>query len=66
MEVITDPLTTPVAISPDTKPAPIDEPPSTPAPQAWYWQATIDGDGILVPWRIGPLELWLLALLATA
>ena len=38
--------------------------PATPVPQAWFWHAKIDIENIRVPWRLGPIELALLALLA--
>jgi len=38
--------------------------PANPAPQVWYWQARIPPAGIVVPFRLQPRELALVALLA--
>ena len=37
-----------------------------PVEAVWYWKATIDADNIVTPWRLGPIELEVLGLIALA
>lgn len=43
-----------------------DELPDVPVKMVWYWQATIERENIVTPWRLGPVELALLGLAALA
>ncbi len=59
-----------VASSPALKPSSVALPPNRtmqpnelhdrPVDAVWFWQATIDEENIVIPWRLGPIELALL------